>query len=75
MPATTGPISVNNISSGGVVHYGDCTQIAPKSLQKSYAGHGSFGIGDGHLHFHLNSSPSTTISDPDTLDSAFLVDD
>lgn len=68
MPAIVGSISVNSISSGGIFHIGDVQTICPVSYAKTYAGAGSFNVGD-HLRVH-NGYNVTYTQDPDVNDSS-----
>ncbi|WP_152396906.1 spore germination protein [Paenibacillus guangzhouensis] len=67
MPSIVGAIKINSVASGGIVQIGDAIQLSPESTSKSYAGPGSFNIGD----FMTNNSglSATNTWDPDVNDS------
>jgi spore germination protein PA len=67
MPAIVRSISVNSISGGAIFHVGDVQTICPVSYAKTYAGAGSFNVGD-HLRVH-NGYNVTYTQDPDVNDS------
>lgn len=69
MPTNVSPFKIENLSNGGVAHFGDSTTIAPRNATKAYAGHSSFGVGMNHIHFHFNGGIGSMVSDPDTTDS------
>ncbi|BDG48483.1 MULTISPECIES: spore germination protein [Parageobacillus] len=66
MPAFVGVIKLNSIGSSGVFHIGDVFAISPQSVNKTFAGAGSFNIGDG-LHVY-NYYSNTNINDADIAD-------
>lgn len=63
------PFRIENVSNGGVVHFGDTPNISPTNVSKAYAGHSSFGLGMYHFHLHINGGTGSMVSDPDTSDS------
>ncbi|MCM3698632.1 spore germination protein [Paenibacillus macerans] len=68
MPAIVGNIKIVNVSSGGVVQFGDTLLISPQSATKTFAGSGSFNTGDFPV---TNSGLSATLTnDPDVIDGS-----
>lgn len=66
MPAFVGVIKLNSIGSSGVFHIGDVFAISPQSVSKTFAGAGSFNIGDGLRVYNYYSN--TNINDADIAD-------
>jgi len=65
MPAIVGPIKINEVS-GGIVNFGDCFYLSPKSAVKAVSGSGGGNTGDFHI---VNNGISITIGvDPDAID-------
>lgn len=46
MPGVVGALKVNTVGTSAVLHVGDVFLIAPNSALKTFAGAGSFNIGD-----------------------------
>lgn len=67
MPAIVGAVKVNSISTSSVLHIGDCYYIQPMSTSKSFAGGGSFNIGNGTTVNIGYSNP--IVYDQDVFDS------
>lgn len=46
MPATiNGPLQIHNITTTGIVKFGDSSVLTPKTTTKSFAGSGGFNTG------------------------------
>ncbi|WP_373281398.1 spore germination protein [Paenibacillus macerans] len=68
MPAIVGNVKIINISSGGVVQFGDTLVISPQTATKTFAGSGSFNTGDFPV---TNNGLSTTLTiDPAVVDGS-----
>jgi spore germination protein PA len=59
MPAIVGAFKINDIGSSSVVHVGDVITISPSSEIKTFAGAGSFNVGDGMNVYNQNSVTNT----------------
>lgn len=67
MPGIVGSMKVVSIGGSGVVHIGDCRDIATNSTSKTFAGAGSFNTGD--IPQTYNAISSTNTNDQDVQDS------
>lgn len=67
MPCIVGNVKIVSVGSASVVQFGDCLQISPSSVSKTYAGAGSFLTGD--LSRTNNAVSATNTNDPDIEDS------
>ncbi|GMB08854.1 spore germination protein [Thermolongibacillus altinsuensis] len=67
MPAIVGAVKINSIGNSGIFHIGDVFAISPYSVVKTFAGAGSFNIGDGLRIYNQYSNTNT--NDPDVADS------
>lgn len=63
MPAIVGAIKVITVGTASVVHVGDVITISPHSEVKTFAGAGSFNVGDGLSILNQNSVTNTFDSD------------
>ncbi|WP_071393863.1 spore germination protein [Bacillus tuaregi] len=66
MPAIVGVVQVISIGSAAVFHIGDVYKISTFSNAKTFAGAGSFNLGESLLVQNQNSSTNTF--DQDTID-------
>lgn len=66
MPAIVGHINVVSIGSSGVLHIGDVFAIRPISYSKTFAGAGSFNVGETVAVYNYQNS--TNVNDPDVVD-------
>lgn len=67
MPAIVGNVKVVSVGGSGVVQFGDCIQISPRSTSKTFAGAGSFNTGD--IPQTYNAISNTNTNDADVKDS------
>jgi len=71
MPAIVGVAQVISLGNSSVFHIGDVYKIMPFSNAKTFSGAGSFNTGESlNLTNHLSN---TNTNDPDTIDSANLL--
>lgn len=66
MPAIVGHVNIVNIGSSGVFHIGDVFAVRPISFSRTFAGAGSFNVGETVTVYNYKSS--TNVYDPDTID-------
>jgi spore germination protein PA len=66
MPAIVGNINIVNIGSSGVFHIGDVFAIRPISFSKTFAGAGSFNVGENISVYNYQSE--TNVNDSDIVD-------
>ncbi|GAA3329883.1 MULTISPECIES: spore germination protein [Bacillaceae] len=66
MPAIVGHINVVNIGSSGVFHIGDVFAIRPISYSRTFAGAGSFNVGETVNVYNYENS--TNVNDQDVID-------
>ncbi|NOU93341.1 spore gernimation protein GerPA [Paenibacillus sp. LMG 31456] len=59
MPSIVGNIKVISVGNSSIVQIGDAVQLSPSSSSKTFAGAGSFNIGD---FAHTNNAISSTIT-------------
>ncbi|MFE5319512.1 spore germination protein [Paenibacillus sp. NPDC056579] len=67
MPSIVGNIKILSVGPSSIVQIGDAVQLSPQSTSKTYAGAGSFNIGD--LPTTNNAISNTNTNDPDLFDS------
>ncbi|MDG4656705.1 spore germination protein [Ectobacillus antri] len=66
MPAIVGSVNIVNLGSSGVFHIGDVFAIRPISYSKTFAGAGSFNVGESVSVYNYQST--TNVSDNDNID-------
>ncbi|MCP8968247.1 spore germination protein [Ectobacillus ponti] len=66
MPAVVGSVTIVNIGSSGVFHIGDVFAIRPISQARTFAGAGSFNVGE--VVSVYNYQNTTSVNDNDVVD-------
>lgn len=66
MPAIVGNMNIVNIGSSGVVHIGDVFAIRPISFSRTFAGAGSFNVGENISVYNYQNT--THVDDSDVVD-------
>ncbi|MBO9128697.1 spore germination protein [Bacillus sp. 165] len=66
MPAIVGSVSIINIGSSAVFHIGDVFSIQPLSYARTFAGAGSFNVGQNIAVYNYQNT--TSVNDSDVID-------
>lgn len=66
MPAIVGTVNIISIGSSGVFHIGDVFALRPLSISKTFAGAGSFNVGETVSVYNYQST--THVNDSDVMD-------
>jgi spore germination protein PA len=66
MPAIVGNVSVINLGSSAVFHIGDVFTIRPLSFSRTFAGAGSFNVGQNISVYNYQNT--TSVNDSDIID-------
>ncbi|MFH5183254.1 spore germination protein [Paenibacillus sp. TAB 01] len=67
MPSIVGNIKILNVGPSSIVQIGDAVQLAPESTSKTFAGSGSFNVGD---FAHTNNAISNTNTNDQDVNDA-----
>lgn len=63
MPAIVGAVNVNSVASSSLFNIGDIYAVAPRSISKTFAGAGSFNVGESIVANNENSITNTYDAD------------
>ncbi|MFX3622460.1 MAG: spore germination protein [Ectobacillus sp.] len=66
MPAIVGNVMIINVGSSGVFHIGDVFVIRPISFSRTFAGAGSFNVGETISVYNYQNT--TNVNDSDAVD-------
>jgi spore germination protein PF len=71
MPVTIrGPLQIHNVTTYGIVKFGDSMTLTPKNVSKSFVGSGAFNTGGGVL---INTAVNATnYIDPSGIDQPIV---
>ncbi|MFD3447301.1 spore germination protein [Microbacteriaceae bacterium 4G12] len=70
MPAIVGNVNVVTLGTSAILHIGDVFAIRPISYSRTFAGAGSFNVGDTVSVYNYQSS--TNVNDSDIVDQVII---